>query len=600
MKTDKTLNKKSAFKNDIWMIRQIFSCTPSFAILNIFFGVLWGILDSIGIVYSKTLIDSVTNGSTFEKVLKIIIIYAIYLIISGALNNWFIHIFNTSIKEKLHIRLYTMLFKKATSLDLEKYDNPEFYNDFIWSLDETYQRAANLIEDLSRFIHRIIGSIALFAVLFSIDYLVAIVILLGSAARIVVSIFDNKLMRKISEENRPFLRKDSYIQRVHILPDYAKDLRISRVAEIFINEYRKNKSEKDSIINNYANKKTILRFLNPFIPLVAETVIYILLLYKIIVTKSLSVGSVAVAASSIWRVSFFFRDIVTRFMRFHEHGIFIEKIITFLESKTKIVSGTKRASEFENLEIKNLSFSYPNKEKGEEVYVLKNINLKIKKGEKIAIVGYNGAGKTTLTKLIMRLYESDIGEILYNGIDLKNYDIPSLRDKIAAVFQDYRIFSGTIAENVVGGVYDGDSDQKVIEALKKSVFEEKLSSLKNGINTLLTREFSDNGVELSGGEKQKIAIARAFYKNADLIILDEPSAALDPNAEYLLNKSIAEYANDKTVIFISHRLSTTRHADKIYMFDGGEIIESGTHEELIKKGGKYAYMFNLQAEKYRK
>ena len=128
----------------------------------------------------------------------------------------------------------------------------------------------------------------------------------------------------------------------------------------------------------------------------------------------------------------------------------------------------------------------------------------------------------------------------------------------------------------------------------------KLSKLKNGINTLLTREFKDDGVELSGGEKQKIAIARAFYKNADLIILDEPSSALDPNAEYLLNKSISEYASDKTVIFISHRLSTTRHADKIFMFDGGEIIESGSHEKLIAQNGKYAYMFNLQAEKYRK
>ena len=190
--------------------------------------------------------------------------------------------------------------------------------------------------------------------------------------------------------------------------------------------------------------------------------------------------------------------------------------------------------------------------------------------------------------------------MLYNGRDLKTLSLSSLRGRVAAVFQDYRIFAATIAENVAGGICDEGDKEKIISSLERSTFSDKLDSLPDGLSTHLTREFFNSGTVLSGGEQQKVAIARAFYRDADLIILDEPSSALDPDAEYELNRAISRYAEDKTVIFISHRLSTTRHADRIYMFDGGTLIEQGTHEELIKQDGKYAYMFNLQAEKYRK
>ena len=204
----------------------------------------------------------------------------------------------------------------------------------------------------------------------------------------------------------------------------------------------------------------------------------------------------------------------------------------------------------------------------------------------------------------MRLYDPTEGCITYNGHDLREYDLDSLRARVAAVFQDYRIFAATVAENVVGGELasgqKGDEQrERVRAALIKSTFEDKLASLEKGIDTPLTREFEDDGVQLSGGEAQKIAIARAFYQDADLIILDEPSSALDPNAEYDLNRALYDYAEDKTVIFISHRLSTTRHADRIYMFDSGRLIETGSHEQLMEQNGRYAYMFNLQAENYR-
>lgn len=222
-----------------------------------------------------------------------------------------------------------------------------------------------------------------------------------------------------------------------------------------------------------------------------------------------------------------------------------------------------------------------------------------KAGERIAIVGYNGAGKTTLIKLLMRLYDTTNGEILYNGRSIRDFVPEKYREHIGSVFQDYKVFAASIAENVIGGEYTDNDEEAVMWALKAASFDEKLGQLPNGIHSQLTTEFSKEGVGLSGGESQKIAIARVFARPFELIIMDEPSSALDPIAEYELNQSILKNAEGRTVIFISHRLATTRMADKIYMFDHGKIVEQGSHDELMIQNGKYAGMYRVQAKKYR-
>ena len=231
--------------------------------------------------------------------------------------------------------------------------------------------------------------------------------------------------------------------------------------------------------------------------------------------------------------------------------------------------------------------------------ILKNISINIRPYEKIAFVGYNGAGKTTLTKLLMRLYDVSKGEILLNNVNIKNYELESYRNSFGTVFQDYQIFAANIAENVIMDEVTNNEKDIISNALENSGFADKLNSYKNGIYTPLTREFEETGVNISGGEAQKIAIARVFAKPCQIIILDEPSSALDPISEYNLNQTMLEAAANKTVIFISHRLSSARMADRIYMLEKGEVIEQGSHEELMNFAGKYAEMFNLQAEKYK-
>ena len=225
---------------------------------------------------------------------------------------------------------------------------------------------------------------------------------------------------------------------------------------------------------------------------------------------------------------------------------------------------------------------------------MQDINLTIHPGEKIALVGYNGAGKTTLTNLLLRLYEPSGGRILIGGQDIRDCTLQSHRDRFAAVFQDFQLFACRVGENVaLSPQFD---PERVRRALDHSSFQRPLP---RGVDTQLLREFDDDGLMLSGGESQKVAVARAFYKDCPFVILDEPSANLDPVAEYQLNRAMLEAARDKTVIFISHRLSTTVQADKIYVMEQGRIIESGSHSELMAADGTYAYMFRLQAEKYK-
>ena len=338
----------------------------------------------------------------------------------------------------------------------------------------------------------------------------------------------------------------------------------------------------------------------------AENLFIILFMsYHLMVTGEILIGGFAIAIMSANKMRHMFSELQWRLTQINKQSIFADKVRKFLETESKIISGDRTLDTFESIEFKNVTFAYQikdEKEGSEEtktVYALKNVSFKINKGDRIALVGYNGAGKTTITKLMMRLYDVTEGEILINGINIKEYRLDMLREKIGAVFQDYKVFAATVAENVLADVYTPEKEQTVLEALNDSTFDEKLEALPNGISTELTKEFYKEGTELSGGENQKIAIARVFAHNNELIVMDEPSSALDPIAEYNLNLGIDKNAKGKTVVFITHRLSTTRHVDMIYMLENGQIIESGSHDDLISSNGKYATMFNLQASKYK-
>lgn len=390
-------------------------------------------------------------------------------------------------------------------------------------------------------------------------------------------------------------RIKSYTQRTVFLKDYSKDMRTSNVFSVILNRYRKAVSDNIKIIKRYGVKLFIYTMVGSFfgelVPIVGT---YSFASYQFINNSGLDISGFSVVLSSINSVRQTSMTIADSIAQLSNVALYFKNLHDFFDYETQVKDGGLEAGEFESLEFKNVYFKYPTADK----YSLQGVSLKINKGETTAVVGVNGAGKTTLVKLMLRFYDVTEGEILYNGVNVKEYNADSLRRRFATVFQDYKTFALSVNENVL--CHEGDDDEKLLaqQALIQSGVWDKIKTLPQGADTVLTREFDEKGAGLSGGEQQKTATARLFARDFDIAILDEPSSALDPIAEYKMYENLIKATTDKTVVYISHRLSSAVLSDKIFVLGQGKVIESGDHAELMVSGGEYAKMFALQASRY--
>ena len=492
-----------------------------------------------------------------------------------------------------------MLYERAKELDLACYDNPEFYNEQVLAISEVDKQIDRVIQ----FVQNTLGGLTTF-VSTGIYFLMKdeISIVFAVVSFVLAFVFNqiyNKMNYLVRVEGNPFTRKRDYIKRIYYLSDYAKEIRLNPdVSDILFRDFEKANDEVYEIEKKYTKKKFLFGFLRRYVSnAMFGDVLYIsYLVFQATVMGTLSFSSVAILYNSFGKQKNGMRIFTDVYPYASETSLYVSKIRKFLDYKPQIVSteGLVPTKEAKEMELKDVSFAYGDKTE----MLLKDISMHIKPGEKIALVGYNGAGKTTLVKLIMRLYDVKSGAILADGTDIRKYDVEKYRDTIGTVFQDFQIFAGNVKENVMLNIDDDCDEARIRQALTDSGLMSRIDRMSCGLDTELTTEFSKEGVNLSGGEAQKLAIARVFYKDAGLMILDEPSSALDPIAEYQLNHAMLTATKDKTVIFISHRLSTTRIADRIIMLEDGRIVEQGSHEELLSKDGKYAQMWKVQAGAY--
>lgn len=592
---------KRVIQNNLFILKYAFKYTPLYLITSCLYPFLGAIVVFFEHTYCiKYLTDTIQYKGPFSDVVTYISVISVIVALKILCGIFYTQYIQLNSKEKLHKNIQMELFQKAVQIDLSCYDNPEYYNEFVWSISEATNRVDKTIEYLYKFCENL-GVILTTGTLFLLLNKVGLIFVIMSFVLIFLTNIEiNKLGFKMDVELKPKQRKRSYINRVFYLTDYAKEIRLNNITPKLKMDFNDTNNDISNTINKYSKKQLVLGFLNNYIfnSFILDGLYMIYLLFIAVVKQSISAGTVIALLSSARGMKSNLKGISNLIPQFQQNSLYIEKMRAFLDYKEVIKNIDNAKSvpkEPSLLELKNVSFSY-NEKSGE---ILKNISINIRPYEKIAFVGYNGAGKTTLTKLLMRLYDVSKGEILLNNVNIRNYELESYRNSFGTVFQDYQIFAANIAENVIMDEVTNNEKDIIINALENSGFADKLNSYKNGIYTPLTREFEETGVNISGGEAQKIAIARVFAKPCQIIILDEPSSALDPISEYNLNQTMLEAAANKTVIFISHRLSSARMADRIYMLEKGEIIEQGSHEELMNFDGKYAEMFNLQAEKYK-
>lgn len=602
--SNKTNEKKEdtsfmkACKNNVFILKYFVKYVPFFFYVYTAYTVLVSLVWVIGgSVSLKFIFDALESGKSFREIVLFLIFVSVAMIIRNIVGSYVVEYMQPLANVTLAEKLRAELFEKASAMDLEYYETPKFYTDFVWAASQADIKTFTVLNTYLNITAKASELIFMGAIILMLD---PILIGVALAAVIIRFLFNSIIVKKKYEldiQAKPLERERDYSQRIFYLKDYAKEIRLSSVHEILYDRFQKATNKMQQIYHEGGRKIAKFGILSGISQeFLLSFFVLIYLAYKILVLKDISLGDFAALIYTTQRFAGRMIELVDVLTKITENSLYIEKLKNFLAYEPRIEGqkGKKVSKEVQALSLENVSFTY----NGETKPSLKNINIKIEPYEKIAIVGYNGAGKSTLIKLLMRLYDISEGSIQMGDMNIKEYETKEYRSKFGVVFQDFQIFAATLGENVAMGFVEEGEKDRIEGALQSSGFEEKLSALSMGVDTPLTKEFYDNGVNLSGGEEQKVAIARVFLRPFQYVIMDEPSSALDPISEYNLNQNMLEIAKDKTVIFISHRLSTTCMADRILMLENGEIIEQGTHHELMEQKGKYAEMFLKQAGKY--
>lgn len=546
------------------------------------------------ILFLKTLLTVIDGQGTFSQYVRYLFLFLGVSVLLELIKWYGNYISHDSAKLVLQ-RLNNQIFEKAYSLDVSCYEDPAFY--------DKYQRATTVLSDgyfhiLCIDIAVILGDLIAFVLVVltvvSIDprYLLFMVPVM---AVFIVETYKSRKVYQRDLEMTTNNRIKAYIKRTMFLRDYSKDMRTSNIFLVLMGRFEAAIKANIKILKEYGFSlflySTLSSLLSEFIPIVGT---YAYAGYQFIYTDKMTISGFSVVLSAINSVNRATQDLANCFDELSQMALFFSNLREFFDYESKIEDGDETAGAFETLEFRDVTFRYPGAEKDS----LTGVSFTLHRGETLAVVGINGAGKSTLVKLMMRFYDPTSGEILYNGRSLKEYTVSSLRGVFAAVFQDYKNFAISVNENVI--CHECSEAEKLAAeiALKQSGAWEKISAFPKKGDTVLTREFEEDGAGLSGGENQKVSAARLFARDFEIAVLDEPSSALDPVAESKMYENLVRATQNKTVAYISHRLSSAVLSDRILVLDGGQIKEEGSHAMLMQNGGVYAAMFEKQAAAY--
>lgn len=588
-------------RQDFSIIKYFLKLTHGFSKSYIPILAISALLKAVGpfiyIVIPKFIIDELINQKRLEVLAVLVMAIVASNFIINLLNRWLDAI--VDIRNKEIIDSFNLLIgEKIMSMDYEKIEDP-----VILDLKEKATYIINTQGVIGRTINEVIKiftlsitMIGLIAVIATLDFYIIMFIILIVAL--------NSIMYKKSQEVQlglykvliPLNRVADYFDG--IIKDFSsgKDIRLYNIGPMIMNKYYEYNSASLREFSKVFSK--IWRY-NGFskINLQAQmAVIYAYMTYKVY-AKYIGIGSFTMYVAAAVNFSTVISDFSTTFISLRQMSKLLETYLEFEQIESKNSAGYKRTDNVNkyNIEFKNVSFKYPRSND----YTLKNVSIIIKSGERLSIVGLNGAGKTTFIKLLTRLYEPTEGEILLDGINIKEYDYEEYMKLLSVVFQDFKLMAFSIKENVALSDFENSKDEEVEKALEMAGLKNDILKLSKGVDTHLYKTFEEDGIEFSGGQSQKLAIARALFKNAPIVVLDEPTAALDPIAEFEIYNRFNELIGQKTAIYISHRLTSCKICDNIAVFHNGQLIQYGNHENLIKeKGSQYENMYAAQAMHY--
>ncbi len=594
---------KKSFKNTIssfWFITKlIFKNTPFFSLFYGLIKIIIALIPALMILVSKQVMDGlicVYNGESAGEIWKYILLeFALVIVRSVFVDmSWTMIKFLRDKNEKF---LSDIIAEKLSDIETWRLENEESLTAIHRVMQSQYSITGSYDTFVSSILIPMITFLSTVSVVFYYYPLAALLYVCTVIPTVIINQTQNEKMNKFSIDTIPEARRKDYYYEILTEGQYAKELRLYNLAAVMRQRYnalwKKLAGEREKIFVSGFRKLA----LGSVISCGGYIGLYAFLIYKTSIGE-ITVSELTAFSGAVLVISSCFGGIVSSFLNFKMVNVdLILAVRTFFDWKNEGAGKKGKMDERQVLiEFRDVSFTYPNTDN----IVLDRLSFTIHPGEKVALVGINGAGKSTIVKLLLRLYEPTDGTILINGVDYREIDIKSYRKHFAACFQNIARYSLTLEENIVlSNIEDRDDTERIAEVAEQSGLKEVYEGWDDKLQTPLSRDFDANGANLSGGQWQKVGIARAFFRDAPFVVLDEPSSALDPFAERQVFGSFAKLCGDKSGLLISHRLSSIMLVDRILFLKNGGIIEQGTHEELMAEGGEYTHMYSLQADKYK-
>lgn len=589
---------KHIIENNFYFLGKAIRYEPTYLIVKLLMTCFISIRSVFLSIYlMKYVVEQIEQQNPYQETLKFLILSFLFLCLTFGVEQLINHVYFRIKSEKIGRRLQEEIFEKMLKIDTIQYNDKNLYDQVTLAGEECSGRILAVLDNFFSIVSNLVTLTSIIALVVQLDLMMIVLCVLSFIIAYVVNTKISKRSVQYNNEMVLLNKEDDFLKRTMYLPEYANDIRTTDILDLIKMRICKNNVKRCNIIDKEGKKIYRLKWWNAFLSeaLLLDFFLPFYLVIKIFVFRTLLLSSFIALINASYQLKYKFESIVSDCMVFYSNGLYIDRFVTFEKIESKIEQNFKGQTEekipFNNLFVDDITFAYP-----DHTFAIENLSLNIQKGDKIAIVGENGSGKTTLIHMLLRLYDVENGEIRLNGRNIREISTNQYRNCFSLLPQDFQTYATTVGKNIS---MDTDVNAfRISDAVKRSGFDIILKNGGNSVLSELTNEFYDDGIEFSGGQRQKLALSRCFYKDSEIFIMDEPTSALDIRQEEMFYQLVENLAEGKTIIFVSHRLASVKLCNKIIYMEKGRIIEMGTHEQLCLQHGKYAEMFEAQQRVY--